>query len=75
MEKITPSHYKSNNIEVWEMMLRIWGVEKFIAFCEMNAFKYRMRAGKKVSEQMEHDMLKAQWYEAKIAELQRSVQG
>ena len=43
--KQEPDHYKNSTIEVWEMMLKIWGKDKFIVFCEINAFKYRMRAG------------------------------
>ena len=67
--KTRPDHYKNSTIEVWEMMLKIWGKEKFIAFCEMNAFKYRMRAGDKDKETIKDDIRKAQWYENKIKEL------
>ena len=64
-----PTHYNSNSMEVWEMMLKIWGKEKFIAFCEMNAFKYRMRAGLKQDQPIKRDLDKAKWYEAKVKEL------
>lgn len=67
--KTDPSHYKNQSIEVWEMMIRIWGKDKFIAFCEMNAFKYRMRVGSKEGESIEDDIKKAQWYEEKANEL------
>lgn len=50
------------------MMKDIWGVEKYIAFCEMNSFKYRMRAGKE-GQPLETDILKAQWYEQQVEEL------
>lgn len=42
-----PSHYNQFPIEVIDMMRSIWGEEKTATFCEMNAFKYRMRLGHK----------------------------
>jgi hypothetical protein len=68
-DHIKPKHYQSNSMEVWEMMLKIWGKEKFIAFCEMNAFKYRMRAGLKPDQPIDRDLDKARWYEEKAKEL------
>jgi len=65
---VNPGHYKKYNKEVWEMMIDIWGEEKFIAFCEMNSFKYRLRLGDKPSNE-DKDLQKAQWYEKKIKEL------
>ena len=44
-------------------MIFVWGVEKYVAFCEMNAFKYRMRAGTKPGQPAERDLEKAKWYE------------
>ena len=67
--KTDPLHYKNQSIEVWEMMIRIWGKEKFISFCEMNAFKYRMRVGSKEGESIEDEIKKAQIYEQKANEL------
>lgn len=61
---VRPDHYKTSGKEVYQMMIDVWGKEKFIAFCEMNAFKYRMRMGKK--NPIEEDLAKAEWYE-KIA--------
>lgn len=59
-----PSYYESyNDKEVYQMMVDIWGEEKFIAFCEMNAFKYRMRMGKKPGESLEKEMSKVVVYE------------
>jgi hypothetical protein len=62
-DKINPSHYKDGYMEVWEQMIRIWGVEAFIAHCQMTAYKYRMRLGKKDGEMPETDYKKAKWYE------------
>ena len=55
--------------EVYQMMRDIWGTDLYIAFCEMNSFKYRMRAGKKPGQSMEQDMKKAEWYEAQAKRL------
>ena len=63
----SPSHYNNQSIEVIDMMKRIWGTEKLVAFCEMNAFKYRMRAGLKGDAEI--DLEKANWYENKADEL------
>ena len=68
-----PSHYKSMDKEVWEIMVMVWGKEAFIKHCEMTAFKYRMRAGKKSGNSVEQDMNKAKWYEDKAAELKGKV--
>jgi len=63
-----PDHYSggaglNTSIEVIEMMRRIWGKDVLISFCEMNAFKYRMRAGKKDKATALEDLDKARWYE------------
>ena len=42
-----PDHYTDLPVEVIDMMFFMWGIDKFVAHCEMTAFKYRMRAGKK----------------------------
>lgn len=68
---VNPPHYKEGGKEVWEMMIDIWGVDAFITFCEINAFKYRMRLGKKPEQPIERDLSKAKWYENKAIELKR----
>ncbi|MDG1950599.1 MAG: DUF3310 domain-containing protein [bacterium] len=55
-------------------MVRIWGEEKYVAFCEMNSFKYRMRAGNKPTSSVQEDISKAQWYERQIAEMKNGKQ-
>jgi len=67
---INPQHYVSvdGGSQVWEMMLDIYGEEDFLAFCRLNAFKYRMRAGKK-GDNIEEDIKKALWYENKMHEI------
>ena len=62
-----PSHYTQYPVEVIEMMVRIWGKEKVATFCEINAFKYRMRAGHK--DNVGQDLAKEAWYLGKAKEL------
>lgn len=69
---INPTHYKSGTKEVWEMMVDIWGVDAYIAHCEMCAFKYRQRLGLKPNQPIERDLDKAKWYETKANELRNS---
>ena len=66
---INPNHYKQGSKEVIEMMELIWGKESLGAYCEMNAFKYRMRLGLKPEQSVEIDLEKANWYEQKAKEL------
>ena len=68
-DNINPSHYKRGSKEVWEMMVAAFGKEKYLAFCELNAFKYRMRAGSKPTSSVIDDIMKAQWYESQIDKL------
>lgn len=68
-DHINPNHYKQGSKEVIEMMQDIWGKEKLIAYCEMNAFKYRMRAGLKPEQSVQRDLDKAKWYENKAIQL------
>lgn len=67
-EKVNhPKHYNQYPIEVIDMMVGIWGVEKTKEFCLMNAFKYRMRLGHK--DNIEQELKKEQWYLDKAKEL------
>jgi hypothetical protein len=65
----SPSHYNNYSIEVIDMMEKIYGVQATIDFCEMNAFKYRMRLGLKPENSIEQDLKKEQWYLNKANEL------
>lgn len=64
-----PNHYDIEGKQVWNMMIDIFGKEDFLAFCKLNAFKYRMRLGNKPGEPIERDYEKIKWYEDKIREL------
>lgn len=59
---IHPDHYNKYSVEVIEMMTRIYGAEKTAIFCELNAFKSRMRMGAKPENPIEIDLQKEQWY-------------
>ena len=63
----SPAHYTHGSVEVFDMMLAIWGAEKVRTYCEINAFKYRMRAGYKADAG--EDIEKAKWYERKAKEI------
>ena len=60
-EKGSANHYSDQRINVIHMMERIWGTINTMVFCEMNAFKYRMRIGKK--DPTEQELIKINWYE------------
>ena len=62
-----PKHYTQGSKEVIDMMVDIWGKESVAIYCEINAFKYRMRAGLKGNAT--EDIEKAKWYENKRLEL------
>ncbi len=64
-----PDHYNQYSFEVIDMMELIWGPEKLAVYCEINAFKYRLRLGNKPDQPVERDLEKARWYEKKRKEL------
>ena len=64
-----PKHYNSYDVEVVDMMRRIWGSEKTAIWCELNAFKYRMRMGLKPGSSFDEDLAKEQWYLNKAKEI------
>ena len=51
-------------------MEAIWGKQKTIDFCLMNAFKYRMRLGHK--DDINIDLAKEKWYLDKATELNKN---
>lgn len=68
---INPAHYKSYSVETIDMMVAIYGKEKVGIHCELTAFKYRQRLGKKDS--LEQDLAKEQWYLDKAKELRSTI--
>lgn len=74
MEKVidmvnSPPHYRAEGRkECIEEMIELFGVDKVIAFCELNEYKYRYRHEMKNGEE---DLQKAEWYRKKARELSR----
>lgn len=66
-----PKHYNNYSVECIDMMQRIWGAEATALWCEMTAFKYRMRLGLKPDNPIEQDLEKEAWYLAKAKELRK----
>ena len=58
---INPDHYKKYSVEVIDMMIAIYGKEKTAAYCELNAFKYRMRMGEKQEQPIDMYLEKEKW--------------
>ena len=69
----SPTHYNTYSVETIDMMVAIWGKEKVADFCEINAFKYRMRMGTKPFNSIEQDLKKEQWYLNKAKELRKEI--
>ena len=65
-----PQHYKNNTFECIDIMLDVFGKEKVLAFCELNAFKYQWRANFKGTDIQ--DKKKAEWYLNKYIELKEN---
>lgn len=66
-----PQHYNNYDVEVIDMMERVFGREAVITFCKLNAFKYRMRAGTKPGQSADKDLNKERWYLNKMNELKQ----
>lgn len=57
-----PNHYKAHAKECIVEMLILFGLDNFVAFCQMNAWKYRYRAGNKANNSADQDNAKADRY-------------
>ena len=73
-----PQHYNNYDVEVVDMMEKIWGTKATMEWCKMTAYKYRMRMGTKPAEddtreamqkKLMEDFNKEQWYLDKAKEL------
>jgi len=64
-----PAHYNNYGIEVIDMMVSLWGKDKVADWCEITAFKYRMRMGTKSGNPIQQDIDKEAWYLNKAKEL------
>ena len=62
-----PQHYNiPGRKECIEEMIDKFGIDKVMAFCELNAYKYEYRHELKGGQE---DLQKAEWYRNKLAEL------
>ena len=61
------------NMQVIDMMEKIWGTPMCYSFCILNSFKYRMRMGTKPGGSLEEDLRKEQWYLKKAEELKEKL--
>lgn len=68
-----PSHYNQYDIEVIDMIIKIWGPEAAALWCDITAFKYRMRMGTKPDNSIEQDIKKEQWYLNKSKEIKENL--
>ena len=57
-----PGYYKAHGKECIVEMLILFGLDNFITFCQMNAWKYRYRAGRKIGNAYDYDNAKADRY-------------
>lgn len=62
-EKGNASHYNSERVNAIHIFEQTYGTLAVMHFCEINALKYRLRIGKKKSQSLEQEVLKAEWYE------------
>ncbi|MBO7070500.1 MAG: DUF3310 domain-containing protein [Bacteroidales bacterium] len=67
-----PSHYQGDN-ECIDIMQAMFGEYETMAFCKLNVYKYRFRAGKKLGSSLEEDLKKATWYENRYMELYKKM--
>jgi hypothetical protein len=67
---INPQHYvQEDGRQTWEHMVDKWGLETTAMWCELTAYKYKDRIGRKPGEDVEREQNKIKWYEDKAAEL------
>ena len=70
-----PSHYSlAGRKECIVEMEEIYGTEAVITFCELNAYKYRYRAGYKLGNSPLQDDNKATWYENYALKLREKLE-
>lgn len=68
-----PSHYNHWSEETIDQMIKLFGLQNTINFCEMTAFKYAMRMGFKPDNTVLQDLEKRNWYLDKMNELKNRL--
>lgn len=66
-----PAHYNNYDKEVIDIIERVWGTYLAAMWCEITAFKYRMRMGTKPTSSISEDLEKETWYLNKMRELKK----
>jgi hypothetical protein len=66
-------HYTDQRLNSLVMIERTWGTYEAMVFCEITAFKYRYRLGKKPGQPLDQELIKSSWYEKKAKELQAKI--
>jgi hypothetical protein len=71
---VRPQHYKEKDgRETWEVMIDLFGAERVADWCELTAYKYKARMGKKPNEGIDREQAKIDWYENKAREIRESL--
>lgn len=70
-----PGHYNQYSMEAIDMIERVYGTQQTAIWCEITAFKYRLRMGTKPGESADRDLSKEKWYLKKRAELLKKLGG
>ena len=73
-DKGSANHYKDGRIDLQHQLEAIWGTFQLMTFCEMSAFCYRMRAGKKIGNEIEQEIKKAEWFEKRAKFLKMKLE-
>lgn len=71
-EKGNARHYEAR-INPLIQIERVWGTYEAMIFCEITAFKYRTRMGKKPGQSLDQELKKANWYEERAKELNEKL--
>ena len=66
-------HYRGSRIELQHQLESIWGTFQLMTFCEMSAYCYRMRAGKKIGNEIQQEIKKAEWFEKRAKFLHEKI--
>lgn len=71
---VIADHYRQFPIETIELIIRVWGWEHAAYWCEITAFKYRMRLGhKRKDASISIDLEKEKWYLDKAKEIRENA--
>lgn len=69
-----PKHYNKYDVEVIDMIERIFGKKETAIFCKITAYRYRMRMGEKPDNPIEQDIAKENWYLNKYHSLKDEIE-